>query len=359
MGVIVKQITDPVPRITAVKQDIPAGIEAIIMRAMDKQRERRYATAGELAAAVDAAARGEPLPEYEPLSGSETEILFSDVGASVTEPISPPEGNDSSRRWVWFGIPVVILLGLLLWGSGSFGFLAAETATPTTTPTTTTVATATLSATTTTQSLVQPTHTPTQSVTAIATATIAPTGTQSPTATATATATWTPTPTATSTPIPILPPQLISPTYGIYQSPITFAWQGSAGVSYQVTLRHVESDTVHTSEWISDTSWTFDLPSEQVGNWEWYVTASNGARSETSTFVFDPFPNSGPIFSIYDLNRDCFINQDDYDIVISKIFSTDPDDLKKYDFNGDGIIDIVDLALVGNRYSEDPYCTLP
>jgi hypothetical protein len=50
MGVAMKQITEPVPRIRQVKSDLPEEIEKVIEKAMAKERENRYATAREMAA---------------------------------------------------------------------------------------------------------------------------------------------------------------------------------------------------------------------------------------------------------------------------------------------------------------------
>jgi len=50
MGVILKHITEPAPRLLAVKADLPAELEAVITHSMEKNRDQRYATAGAMAA---------------------------------------------------------------------------------------------------------------------------------------------------------------------------------------------------------------------------------------------------------------------------------------------------------------------
>ena len=354
MGVAVMHITEPVPRITSVKQDIPTAYEAIIMQAMDKNPDKRFATAGEFALAVSGVSGHKQAAD----NLAETEVLANDYYVSPSN--SATDSKRVSRRWALTLIPVVVLVGLFLWGSRSFGFFADPEIEETAEPTTASVAAATLPVTEAAQIALVPSNTPTQAATNTATATIQPTNTHTatPRPTATSTVTLTPTATATNIPVPILPPQLISPTHGIYQSPITFEWQGTPGASYQVTLRHVDSNTVHTSDWISGSSWTFDLPSEQFGNWEWFVTVRNGGRSDLRTFVFDPFPNSGPTFSIYDLNKDCYINQADGDIITSKFFSTDPADLQLCDYDGDGRVDLDDYIQFLDHTSDEPYCSL-
>jgi serine/threonine-protein kinase len=49
MGVILKHITEPAPRLLAVKADLPEELEAIISRSMEKNRDQRYPTAGAMA----------------------------------------------------------------------------------------------------------------------------------------------------------------------------------------------------------------------------------------------------------------------------------------------------------------------
>jgi len=59
MGVIVKHITEPVPEILDYDSDLSPEVDAIIKKAMAKNKEDRYATAIELAKALNLAAFGE------------------------------------------------------------------------------------------------------------------------------------------------------------------------------------------------------------------------------------------------------------------------------------------------------------
>ena len=59
MSVVVKHITDPVPHILDIKPDLPAAIEAVIEKAMAKNRDERFSTVRALADALNAVARGE------------------------------------------------------------------------------------------------------------------------------------------------------------------------------------------------------------------------------------------------------------------------------------------------------------
>lgn len=49
MGIAMKQITEPVPRIRAINADLPEEIETVIEKAMAKERQKRFASAGEMA----------------------------------------------------------------------------------------------------------------------------------------------------------------------------------------------------------------------------------------------------------------------------------------------------------------------
>ena len=59
MSVVVKHITDPVPHILDVKPDLPPAIEAVIEKAMAKDRDERFPTVKALSDALNAVARGE------------------------------------------------------------------------------------------------------------------------------------------------------------------------------------------------------------------------------------------------------------------------------------------------------------
>ena len=92
----------------------------------------------------------------------------------------------------------------------------------------------------------------------------------------------------TATGVPFV--QLLSPEYGEYRNPFVFKWAGSQNAAYQVTLKHKDQGTIHTSEWLVGFEWTYDIDEQQYGNWEWFVTSSLGVQSSIDSFVFDPFP---------------------------------------------------------------------
>jgi serine/threonine-protein kinase len=59
MSVVVKHITEPVPHILDVKPDLPPAIEAVIEKAMAKDRNERFSTVRALTYALDMVGRGE------------------------------------------------------------------------------------------------------------------------------------------------------------------------------------------------------------------------------------------------------------------------------------------------------------
>lgn len=60
MGVVLKHLTEPVPNLRDFYPDLPVESQAIISRAMAKDRQQRFSTAREMASAQEALARGQP-----------------------------------------------------------------------------------------------------------------------------------------------------------------------------------------------------------------------------------------------------------------------------------------------------------
>lgn len=87
--------------------------------------------------------------------------------------------------------------------------------------------------------------------------------------------------------------QPVQPVAGEYPNPVTFRWNGSLSNAYKVYLVHPESGARHESEWIQDIRWTFDIPKEQFGHWQWFVVDDLGRRSDNIHFVFNPHPKPG------------------------------------------------------------------
>ncbi|MBN1964549.1 MAG: protein kinase, partial [Anaerolineae bacterium] len=59
LGVILKHINEPLPWLSGIVPDVPAGVEAVVYRALAKQPDDRYQQAGDLAAELSVAIAGE------------------------------------------------------------------------------------------------------------------------------------------------------------------------------------------------------------------------------------------------------------------------------------------------------------
>lgn len=283
MGMAMMHVVEPPPIILEAKPDLPPGCQTVINRAMAKDREERYPTAAALAAALSELAASDP------------------EATTVTLPPAIEETTLRSRRALYLALAVVGIAAVCLSISAAVFFAFVQDDRPASLPPSITVTTSaaftTTRATKTSEAsaTLPPSATPVPSLTATSLPSETPESTvsESPIKTPTRAATPTPKPTDTQGLITTTPPDLVAPEYGVYGGITTFEWRGVAGVAYQVNLRHKESGLVHLSPWIGGFNWSFDLPGDQFGDWEWFVTAQNGARSKIGTFVNDPFPNKG------------------------------------------------------------------
>ncbi|MEJ5223610.1 MAG: protein kinase [Anaerolineales bacterium] len=146
MGVAVKHITEPVPHILDIRPDLPPGIETIIEKAMAKDREARFQTAGEFSAALTAVAHGmsgeEAIETAASITGAGADKTYVQAaktrigtrpitqpgGRAPSQPVSQPVGQPAAQpapkktpAWLWAVIGVVALC--LVGGIGVGGFL--------------------------------------------------------------------------------------------------------------------------------------------------------------------------------------------------------------------------------------------
>lgn len=143
MGVAVKHITEPVPHILDIKPDLPPGIEAIIEKAMAKDRYMRFQSAGEFSAALTGVAQGmsgeEALETAASVTGVGSDKTFvqpaktrigtrpiTQSGArSPSQPVGQPVAQPAPKKtpaWLWAVIGVVVLC-LVVGGIGVGGVL--------------------------------------------------------------------------------------------------------------------------------------------------------------------------------------------------------------------------------------------
>jgi eukaryotic-like serine/threonine-protein kinase len=117
---------DPVPP-SRVNPDIPADVEAIVLKAMAKNPANRYQSAEEMRQDLQRAAQGLPTLATPVLAGDATQVLGGDDGTAVMEEAPPEEEERRKRRWV----PILVaLLILALLGVAAFFLVRALTGPP-------------------------------------------------------------------------------------------------------------------------------------------------------------------------------------------------------------------------------------
>ena len=176
---LIKHLQEPVPQLKNYRPDLPSVYQDIIDRAMAKDREARYPTAGALVADLEAAVSGRPLADAATWQAMAPPTLLRrrPAGTATAEP-------PSSRGWLWaLGALLLMALGGVAWFVGKPLLAPKPTATlpPTLTPSP--------------EATWVPVVVPTATEMALPTATITPTTPPSPTPEPTATATVAPSPT--------------------------------------------------------------------------------------------------------------------------------------------------------------------
>jgi serine/threonine protein kinase len=127
MAVLLKHINDPLPPPRALNPALPEAVERIILKALAKNPDDRFATAGDLTHALQAAVSGEavipipivPVAPAGPVSGS------GPIGGPPTPLLpayTPPPPGPKTPLWYFLvgGLAlgaIVISLGILLWSS--------------------------------------------------------------------------------------------------------------------------------------------------------------------------------------------------------------------------------------------------
>jgi len=216
LSMMYMHIHEPPPPLRTIRPEIPVTIEAVVLRALAKEADDRFPSAGQLAAEFRAAMTGQAVPARVPTSAPPPVVQQGEpIPAPVIPPPTvPPTPTQASKpaaspwRWVIFAIAILAVLGL---GAGFGARILAPTATPTftVTPSPSTTMSPTASPTVNLETPIAQTLAAQASLTAIAvssytktsTSTLTPTATATvtPSATITASATASPTYTATAT----------------------------------------------------------------------------------------------------------------------------------------------------------------
>ncbi len=122
MGIAIKHITDPVPRVLHFQPDLPPRCEAVILRAMNKEPASRYPTCEEMVHDLTMAVTGE-------LSAKSTNPGAPAVYVKPPDTKELPAVGRRGRRisfmgWIVSGIAIVGLVAFMVFGGGSlFGGL--------------------------------------------------------------------------------------------------------------------------------------------------------------------------------------------------------------------------------------------
>src|SRR5580765_6010027 len=92
-AVLTAHINDPPPAVSTLRPDLPKGIDGVIVTAMAKHRDVRFATAGELAGALRNAIGGDAIPADDATRVAPTQ--WHDSAPTVA--VAQPHGR---RRWI-------------------------------------------------------------------------------------------------------------------------------------------------------------------------------------------------------------------------------------------------------------------
>jgi len=114
LAVILKHISDPLPPPSAIKKDIPAPLEQVILKALAKEPADRYATAEEFLSAwrraLGETESSRRPPESKPVTDSR-------AGTFTSTPTAAPQSSGSSTGWV-VGCLIVACLAFSVAGIG-------------------------------------------------------------------------------------------------------------------------------------------------------------------------------------------------------------------------------------------------
>jgi serine/threonine-protein kinase len=101
MGMLMAHMTEPVPDVLDSQSDLPVAMQAVILRALEKDPRQRYQSAGELAADVQAVLEGTPLATRAGLSGAKDDLTHMAVTPLRAVPM-----------WAWVA-GIVLLVGVI------------------------------------------------------------------------------------------------------------------------------------------------------------------------------------------------------------------------------------------------------
>ncbi len=118
MGMAFKHVTEPPPMVCSVRPDLPPALDAVLAKAMAKDRGQRYGTAAELLAALRAvlAAPAVPRPVADPTARPVPPTVLVEPRTAAPSPVPPIQPPASG-----FPLLPVALLGLALLAIAAVG----------------------------------------------------------------------------------------------------------------------------------------------------------------------------------------------------------------------------------------------
>jgi beta-lactam-binding protein with PASTA domain len=113
MAIAYKQVNEAPPAPSTLNEDVPAELDAVVMRALSKNPANRYQTAQEFAEDLERARTGGQVSATPllPVGGEATQVISRPQPTSVLPPAEEPPG---SSRKAWVGALLAVLVMALL-----------------------------------------------------------------------------------------------------------------------------------------------------------------------------------------------------------------------------------------------------
>jgi len=106
VAVAMKQVSQPPQRPSSINPQVSPALDAVVMRALEKEPGSRFQSADAFIAALDAAIK-------EPGVGRDT-AAFAALPPVVAVPEDEEEEREPNRKWLWIGLAIAAILGVLI-----------------------------------------------------------------------------------------------------------------------------------------------------------------------------------------------------------------------------------------------------